>query len=105
MKAIDLNVSNVSISEEAYNSDNSFTLSDSTQQSLSMNVMDLEDEKNLIKIKEFFSIENQISEIRAVVIAKISELASIGVVINEGETYQEELKNQHEKNIKSLDMA
>lgn len=105
MKLTNLLVSNVSISEEAYSSENSFTLSDQNNNTLSLNVMELEVEQTLKSIKEKFSISEDISVIKSYIMTKITELASLGISTKQGENYQEETKNSHEKEIESLDMA
>lgn len=105
MKALDLLVSSVQITEDEYSYKGLFILS-GEDKSLNLDIVDLESEEKLAEIKKSFELQEENNEIKKVIMNKVYEKASLTSKLSEGENYEETSKQKSvEKGANSLDMA
>ena len=105
MKAIDLQVSNLNISEDEYSYKGLFMLSG---ESISINVdlAELDGKVTLNEIINKFSLQESKEEIRSIVMDKVMIQAAVSTQIKEGVDFQtEKRKKKIDKSANSLDMA
>lgn len=93
MKAMDLLLSCLSITEDEYNYSGSFTLS-TNEKSKNIDIIDLENKLILTEIKTFFNLEEDIIIIRRIIMDMLVEKACIGSLIVEGEDFDERCKSK-----------
>lgn len=105
MKTNELLVSNLSITEDDYNYKGIFTLSNKDN-SISVDLADLESTAKLDEIKTFFHLEDDIEIIKDTILKMVIENSSISSRIKQGENYNENTKKKDlERLANSLDMS
>lgn len=92
MKASNLLLSGLNITEDEYSFKAQFFLSCSGK-TISIDIGDLESKTNLEKIKELFDLEESLDELKSTIMSMIIEKANISSKINEGENYNEAIIN------------
>ncbi|MCX7923406.1 MAG: hypothetical protein N3B21_15560 [Clostridia bacterium] len=104
MKANDLLVSNLHISEDEYSYRGIFTLS-AGDKALSIELSDMDNSSIIQEIRSFFSLENSNNEIRETIMNQLVEKAALSSKTTEGKKYQEEKGINADKAAGSLDIA
>jgi len=101
----DLLVSGLNITEDEYKYQGLFILSNSDI-SINVDISELDNENKINEIKNIFSLEEPVIEIRQVLMGIILEKAAISSKIKEGEDYNSETANKDiERSTNSLDLA
>jgi len=106
MKASDLLLSNLNITEDEYVYKGSFFLSDG-EKSIEVDVADLQHNSKILELKNFFNLDESEEIIRNTIVEMIVEKSSISSKICEGENYDEAKAKRKslERLINSLDLA
>jgi hypothetical protein len=105
MQAKDLNVVNLTITEDFYDYKGLFRLC-TGEECLDINLVELEKENELKNIKNKFDLEEDINVIKNTIMDKVMEATTIESRIVEGKKYNESSKDhKKEGSIGSLDMA
>ncbi|MCG8500518.1 MAG: hypothetical protein MJB12_08955 [Firmicutes bacterium] len=101
----ELRVVNLNITEDYYDYRGLFRLC-SGENCLDVDLMNWESGDKLKQIKTHFKLEEDITEIKEVIMDKIMEASKVESRIVEGKDYQEDAKNKNkERSINALDMA
>lgn len=105
MKATELLVSNLNITEDDYNYKGIFTLSNQDK-SMSVDLAELETTAKLQEIKTFFGLDEETETIKDTILKMVIENSSISSKIKQGEDYKENTKKKNiERIVNSLDMS
>ncbi len=106
MQVKDLKLVNLTITEDFYDYKGLFRLC-LGEQSMDINLAELEKENILNDIKDEFALEESIDTINKTIMDMVMEASKIESRIVEGEHYNEKLEKEKEKegSIGSLDMA
>lgn len=105
MKLMDLQVSNLNISEDEYSYKGLFTLSGEGI-SIGVDMAELEENLTINEIVEKFALQESKEEIRKVIMEKVMVQAAVSTHIKEGIDFQtEKRKKKIDKSATSLDRA
>lgn len=105
MKTRDLLLSSLNITEDDYSYKGQFILS-AGETSTHVELLELESDAGLQKIKAIFQLEESFDEIKKMIMEKVMEKASISSRNVEGENYGEDLpRKKGERAARSLDLA
>lgn len=105
MKTSDLLLTGLSITEDDYNYIGSFILAGNNN-TLNVAMSDLEDTAKLEAIKNLFGLDENVENIRKILMDLVVEKAAISSKFNEGEGYSEDMKRKKtETTARSLDIS
>ena len=105
MRTNQLNISGLHITEDEYSYKGQFTLN-APGKSRSIDMDDLERSSFISELKKYFELEEQVGDIRNLLMDMIVERAHVGSKIVEGENYEESSKKKKvERSARSLDMS
>ncbi len=105
MRTNQLIISGLHITEDEYSYKGQFILN-APGKSRSIDMDDLERSSFISELKKYFELEEQVGDIRNLLMDMIVERAHVGSKIVEGENYEESSKKKKvERSARSLDMS